>query len=85
MPIPKTLKPALHHEAAPGVLLVTAMAAALLVANSGASWYGAILETPAVVGIGDWGIILSAVVGGLVLLQVSRRDVAAGQPVSSAK
>lgn len=47
---------ALHHEAAPGVLLMIAMVAALIVANSGISWYGAMFETKATVGIGTWEI-----------------------------
>ncbi|MEM9479686.1 MAG: Na+/H+ antiporter NhaA [Verrucomicrobiota bacterium] len=49
----KKLKDALHHEAAPGVLLMLAMLAALFVANSGVAWYGKILDTIAVVGVGD--------------------------------
>ena len=52
----QNLKEKLHHEAAPGVLLMIATVAALAVANSGVSWYGAMLETPAVVGIGAWAI-----------------------------
>ena len=52
----QTLKHKLHHEAAPGVLLMLAMIAALLVANSGVAWYGAMLETIALVGIGEWKI-----------------------------
>ena len=47
---------ALHHAAVPGILLLTAMSAALIIANSGVSWYGALLETPATVAIGEWGI-----------------------------
>jgi len=54
MQIPKKLKSAIHHDAAPGVLLLIAMVAALAVANSGVSWYGAFLDTPATIGIGDW-------------------------------
>lgn len=50
------IKKALHHEAAPGVLLMLAMAAALIVANSGVTWYGGLLETKAIVGIGTWTI-----------------------------
>lgn len=50
------IKKALHHEAAPGVLLMLAMVAALIVANSGVSWYGALLETKAIVAIGTWTI-----------------------------
>ena len=50
------LRAALHHEAAPGVLLMTAMFAAMVVANSGAAWYGAILDTKATISIDDWGI-----------------------------
>jgi len=50
------LKKALHHEAAPGILLMFAMVAALVVANSGAAWYGALLDTIARVGIGSWEI-----------------------------
>ena len=52
----RKLHSALHHEATPGVLLITAMIAALVVANSGVAWYGAALETPATVGIGEWVI-----------------------------
>lgn len=52
----KRLKHALHHEAAPGVLLMIAMAAALIAANSGAGWYGRIFDTYATVGIGEWEI-----------------------------
>ncbi len=52
----QNLKDSLHHEAAPGVLLMIATVAALFVANSGVDWYGAMLETPAVVGIGAWAI-----------------------------
>lgn len=48
------IKKAIHHEAAPGVLLMLAMVAALIVANAGVSWYGALLETKAIIGIGDW-------------------------------
>ena len=47
---------AIHHEAAPGVLLMIAMVAALIVANSGVDWYGAMFETKATVGIGTWEI-----------------------------
>jgi Na+:H+ antiporter, NhaA family len=50
------LKNALHHEAAPGVLLMIAMVSALIVANSGVEWYGALLDTVARVGIGSWEI-----------------------------
>ena len=50
------IKKALHHEAAPGVLLMLAMVAALIVANSGVTWYGGLLETKAIVGIGTWTI-----------------------------
>ncbi|MCL4111552.1 UNVERIFIED_CONTAM: hypothetical protein GTU68_056224 [Idotea baltica] len=50
------LKHALHHDATPGVLLMIAMVAALIVANSGAEWYGQLLETYATAAIGDWGI-----------------------------
>jgi Na+:H+ antiporter, NhaA family len=50
------LKKAIHHEAAPGVLLMVAMVAALIVANSGVSWYGALLDTKAIIGIGTWTI-----------------------------
>jgi NhaA family Na+:H+ antiporter len=46
----------LHHEAAPGILLMLAMLFALIVSNSGASWYDAFLTTYARVGIGEWGI-----------------------------
>ena len=46
----------LHHEATPGVLLIVAMIAALLVANSGVSWYGAMLDTMANVSVGEWAI-----------------------------
>ena len=52
----KSLKSKLHHEATPGVLLMVAMIAALIVANSGVKWYGAMLETIALVGIGEWTI-----------------------------
>ncbi len=47
-------KKLVKHEAAPGILLVIATIAALTVANSGVSWYGAMLETNAIVGIGAW-------------------------------
>ena len=46
----------LHHEATPGALLIVAMIAALLVANSGVSWYGAMLDTMANVSVGEWAI-----------------------------
>lgn len=46
----------LHHEATPGVLLMLAMVLALVVANSGVAWYGAMLDTIARVGIGTWEI-----------------------------
>ncbi|MGK0239485.1 MAG: NhaA family Na+:H+ antiporter [Candidatus Pelagisphaera sp.] len=46
----------LHHEAVPGILLIIAMIAALIVANSGVSWYGAMLDTIANVSIGNWAI-----------------------------
>lgn len=51
-----SLKELIHHKAAPGILLLLAMIAALITANSGATWYGAILETYATVGIGEWKI-----------------------------
>ncbi|MFT5121723.1 MAG: NhaA family Na+:H+ antiporter [Kiritimatiellia bacterium] len=47
---------AFHHDATPGVILILAMLAALVVANSGASWYGALLDTYGVIGIGEWDI-----------------------------
>lgn len=50
------IKKWLHHEAAPGVLLLIATFAALLVANSGAVWYGQLLEVYGRIGIGDWKI-----------------------------
>ena len=50
------LKHALHHDATPGVLLMLAMVAALVVANSGVSWYAQLFETYARVGIGEWEI-----------------------------
>ncbi len=46
----------LHHEAAPGMLLIIAMIAALIVANSGVIWYGAMLDIIANVSIGNWAI-----------------------------
>ena len=52
----KTFKKSIQHEATPGILLMLAMVAALIVANSGVSWYGAMLETMAIVGIGEWMI-----------------------------
>ena len=45
-----------RHEAAPGVLLMLSMAAALVVANAGVGWYSGFLETSAIVGIGEWKI-----------------------------
>ena len=50
------IKTGLRHEAAPGVLLVVSMIAALVCANSGVAWYDALLGTYAVVGIGEWEI-----------------------------
>lgn len=50
------LKKWLHHEAAPGVLLLLATFAALLVANSGAVWYGRLLEVYGQIGVGEWKI-----------------------------
>ena len=50
------LRAGLRHEAAPGVLLMLAAVAALVIANSGVAWYGALLSTPAQIGIGDWKI-----------------------------
>ena len=50
------IKKLIHHEAAPGILLLIAMIAALIVANSGVTWYGALLDTYAHVGIGEWDI-----------------------------
>ena len=50
------LHKAIHHEAAPGVLLILATVAALLVANSGAAWYGELLSVDGRIGIGDWKI-----------------------------
>lgn len=47
---------ALHHEAAPGILLMVAMVFALIVSNAGFRWYDAFLETYATAGIGDWEI-----------------------------
>ena len=48
------LRGAVHHGATPGILLMFAMVAALVIANSGALWYGAMLDTPAIVGVGEW-------------------------------
>ena len=48
----RTFTDLIHHQAAPGVLLMLAMAAALVTANSGVAWYGRLLEIPATVGIG---------------------------------
>lgn len=45
---------AVKHPVGPGILLLVAMALALVASNSGSSWYGAFLETSAVVGVGDW-------------------------------
>lgn len=45
-----------HHEATPGVLLMLAMVSALLVANSGADWYGQLLGTKLTMTAGGWGI-----------------------------
>ncbi|MGJ8696642.1 MAG: Na+/H+ antiporter NhaA [Verrucomicrobiaceae bacterium] len=42
----------LHHEAAPGVLLMIATVLALGVSNAGVAWYPALLETKAVAGVG---------------------------------
>jgi NhaA family Na+:H+ antiporter len=50
----RSLNDLLHHDAAPGILLMLSMVAALAVANSGVAWYGMLLETPATVGIGEW-------------------------------
>ena len=50
------IKNALHHDATPGILLMLAMVAALVVANSGAGWYAQLFETYARVGIGEWEI-----------------------------
>ncbi len=50
------LKHALHHDATPGVLLMVAMAAALIVANAGFGWYDKLFDTYALVGIGEWEI-----------------------------
>lgn len=52
----KSLYCLLHHEAAPGVLLTASMILALLVANSGVAWYGAMLDTIARVGVGALNI-----------------------------
>ncbi len=49
-------KKLIHHEAFPGVLLILAMIGALIVANSGVGWYGALLDTSAIVGIDEWKI-----------------------------
>ncbi len=46
------LRHALHHPAAPGVLLLAAMLAALVAANVAPTWYGSLLGTSAVVGVG---------------------------------
>ena len=35
---------------------MTAMVAALVVANSGVTWFGAMLDTIAIIGIGEWRI-----------------------------
>ena len=48
----KNLKKILHHDAVPGVLLMLAMVAALVSANTGASWYDRIFDTYATVGVG---------------------------------
>lgn len=45
-----------HHEATPGVLLMLAMVMALVVANSGATWYGQLLSTKLTMTAGGWGI-----------------------------
>lgn len=45
-----------NHEAAPGLLLVAAMIAALIVANTNGAWYDSLLNTYAVVAIGEWEI-----------------------------
>ena len=50
------IKNALHHDATPGILLMLAMVAALVVANSGVGWYAQLFETYARVGIGEWEI-----------------------------
>ena len=50
------IKSALHHEAAPGIILILATLAALVVANSGAQWYQQMLEVYGRVGIGEWKI-----------------------------
>jgi len=52
----KSLKTLIHHEAAPGILLTLSMVFALIVANSGVEWYGAMLETIASVRIGTLNI-----------------------------
>ncbi len=51
-----TLSKWLHHEAAPGVLLILATVAALIVANSGVAWYTQLLEVYARLSVGSWGI-----------------------------
>ena len=52
----RKLHHAIHHEAAPGVLLILATVAALVVANSGVAWYGELLSVDGRIGIGDWKI-----------------------------
>lgn len=52
----RLIKRGIHHEAAPGILLMLAMVAALAIANSGVQWIRAMLDTIAVVGIGEWAI-----------------------------
>ncbi len=44
------------HPATPGVLLLAATVAAMVAANTETRLYDAMLETMAVVGIGDWSI-----------------------------
>ena len=46
----------LHHPVTPGVLLLLAMIAALITANTATGWYSWLLETPAVVGVGGMEI-----------------------------
>ncbi|MFT5830597.1 MAG: NhaA family Na+:H+ antiporter [Bacteroidia bacterium] len=46
-----------QHEASAGVLLMFATLMALIVSNTGAAWYPALLDTPAKVLIGDFVIL----------------------------
>ena len=52
----KTISKCLHHDAAPGVLLLIATVIALLSANFGQAWYSQLLNIKLTATVAGWGI-----------------------------